>query len=122
MCAWQLPRPTCPRTHHNAIQYQYLKCPHSNFQANVSPYTSQMLSCFGTLNVCTATPRPTCSHMHHNAIQYWYLKCLHGNSQGQHAPIDITMPPTFGTLNVCMATPRAWYSKVLPTVTIVTCD
>src|ERR1700684_4188706 len=86
------------------------------------PIHITMLSSTGALNLCTATPRPMCPRTHHNAIQYWYLKCVHGNSQGQHAPIDITMPPTFGTLNVCMATPRAWYSKVLPTVTIVTCD
>src|SRR6202040_1692688 len=71
------------------------------------PVCITMLSCFRTLNVCTATSRPTCPRTHQNAIQFWYLKCLHGNSQGQPVPIRITMLSCFGTLNVCTAITKA---------------
>src|ERR1700684_4075961 len=51
------PRPTCPRTHHNAIQFWYLKCLHGNPQDQSVPVHITMLFSTGTLNVCTATPK-----------------------------------------------------------------
>src|ERR1700684_2589648 len=59
------PRPMCPRTHHNAIQYWYLKCVHGNSQGQPVPVHITMLFSISTLNVCTATSRPMCPHTHH---------------------------------------------------------